>query len=111
MNEIIHIGNADISIKEYKGRRVVTFKDIDMAHGRADGTAKRNFSENRAHFIEGEDYFVVYPKDLETIELYEKRTFENIITSPRGTALFTEQGYLMIVKSLKKEIIEKIEEA
>ena len=29
MNELIHIGNADISIKEYKGQRVVTFKDID----------------------------------------------------------------------------------
>lgn len=26
---IVHIGKADISIKEYKGQRVVTFKDID----------------------------------------------------------------------------------
>lgn len=33
MNEIT-ICNTSISIKEYKGQRVVTFKDIDAAHGR-----------------------------------------------------------------------------
>lgn len=53
MNELIHIGNADISIKEYKGQRVVTFKDIDMVHERPDGTAKRNFNTNKARFVEG----------------------------------------------------------
>ena len=34
MNELIHIGNSDISIKEYNGQRVVTFKDIDLVHGK-----------------------------------------------------------------------------
>ena len=29
MNDIIKINNHDILIKEYKGQRVVTFKDID----------------------------------------------------------------------------------
>ena len=47
MNEIVHIGNADISIKEYKGQRVVTFKDIDAVHERPDGTASRNFRSNK----------------------------------------------------------------
>mgnify|MGYP002762287615 CR=1 FL=1 len=43
MNKLVHIGNTDISIKEYKGQRVVTFKDIDAAHGRPDGTARKRF--------------------------------------------------------------------
>lgn len=60
MDNLVHIGNADISIKEYKGKRVVTFKDIDMVHERPDGTAKRNFNTNKARFIEGEDYFIFY---------------------------------------------------
>lgn len=34
MDDIIKINNHDISIKEYKGQRVVTFKDIDAVHGR-----------------------------------------------------------------------------
>lgn len=51
MDNLVHIGNADISIKEYKGKRVVTFKDIDMAHERPDGTARKRFSDNRKHFV------------------------------------------------------------
>lgn len=47
MSDLIHIGNSDILIKEYKGQRVVTFKDIDMVHGRPDGTARRNFNTNK----------------------------------------------------------------
>ena len=36
MNEVMHIGNSEILVKEYKGQRVVTFKDIDTVHGRPD---------------------------------------------------------------------------
>lgn len=28
MNDLVHIQNTDISVKEYRGQRVVTFKDI-----------------------------------------------------------------------------------
>ena len=59
MNEMIKIGNQEITVKEYKGKRVVTFKDIDLCHERPEGTAKRNFNTNSRHFIEGEDYFKV----------------------------------------------------
>lgn len=51
MNELIHIENTDISVKEYKGQRVVTFKDIDMVHGRPDGTARRNFNTNKRRLL------------------------------------------------------------
>lgn len=104
MGELIHIGNADISIKEYKGQRVVTFKDIDMAHGRPDGTARKRFADNRKHFLEGEDYFVLKPSDLENAELSEKRTLENVVLSNFGTALITEQGYMMLVKSFTDDL-------
>ena len=104
MNELIHIGNADISIKEYKGQRVVTFKDIDMVHERPDGTARKRFSDNRKHFVEGEDYFVLKPSDLENTELSEKRTLENVVMSNFGTALITEQGYLIAVSKENKVV-------
>ena len=66
MNEIV-IGNANVSIKEYKGQRVVTFKDIDTVHGRPDGTARRNFNRNKEHFIEGEDYYKIQPNEIRTV--------------------------------------------
>lgn len=109
MNKLIHIGNADISIKEYKGKRVVTFKDIDMVHERPDGTARKRFSDNRKHFVEGEDYFVLKPSDLENTELSEKRTLENVVMSNFGTALITEQGYLMLVKSFTDDLAWEVQ--
>lgn len=50
MNELIHIGNADISVKEYNGQRVVTFKDIDTVHSRPDGTARATFNRKKTVF-------------------------------------------------------------
>lgn len=109
MNELVHIENVDISIKEYKGQRVVTFKDIDKVHGRPDGTARKRFSDNRQHFIENEDYFIVKPQDLENTELSEKRTSGIDEVNPRGTAFLTEQGYLMLVKSFTDDLAWKVQ--
>ena len=82
MNDIV-IGSTNVSIKEYKGQRVVTFKDIDTVHGRPDGTARRNFNRNKEHFIEGEDFFVR--------NSYEAKKEYNA-TAPNGLVLITESG-------------------
>lgn len=58
MNEIL-INNQNVRIKEYEGKRVITFKDIDMVHDRPEGTARRNFNTNKKHFIEGEDFYIL----------------------------------------------------
>ncbi|WP_197071912.1 ORF6N domain-containing protein, partial [Geobacillus kaustophilus] len=83
--------NHEIVVKEFMGKRVVTFKDIDELHQRPDGTARRNFNENKDYFIANEDYFVR--------NSYEAK-MEFGITAPNGLVLLTEQGYLMLVKSL-----------
>ena len=57
-NEIVEINSKEVVVKEFRGQRVVTFKDIDRVHERPDGTARRNFNINKNHFILGEDYFV-----------------------------------------------------
>lgn len=99
MNDLIHIGNSDISIKEYNGQRVVTFKDIDMVHSRPDGTARRNFNNNKNRFIEGEDYFIVSSDEIRTSHLFT--ISDNDFTNK---ALLTEQGYLMLVKSFTDDL-------
>lgn len=98
-NQLVHIGNSDISIKEYNGQRVVTFKDIDMVHGRPDGTASRNFRTNRERFIEGEDFFRVSADEIRRTKIFnipDKATSDY--------ALMTEQGYLMLVKSFTDDL-------
>lgn len=95
MNELIHIGNEDISVKEYNGQRVVTFKDIDTVHSRPDGTARATFNRNKDRFSLGEDYFVC--------ETYEAKELFGI-SAPNGIALMTEQGYLMLVKPFSDDL-------
>lgn len=104
MGEIIRIENSDISVKEYKGQRVVTFKDIDTVHGRPDGTARRNFNTNKRRFIEWEDYFIVSSDEIRTSLLFpiSDNDFMRKI-------LLTEQGYLMLVKSFTDDLAWKVQ--
>jgi hypothetical protein len=88
MNTVL-ITEDNVSIKEYRGNRVITFKDVDTVHGRPDGTARRNFNQNKEHFIEGEDYFVRNSSEVK----------EYGIIAPNGLTLLTESGYLMLAKS------------
>lgn len=100
MNEVITIENTEMQIREYDGQRVVTFKDIDEVHKRPKGTAKRNFTRNKKHFIENEDYFVVTREDVGTNFV---PTYGFNEKAPSGI-LVTETGYLMLVKSLRDDL-------
>lgn len=97
-NKTMMINDTAVVVKEYKGKRVVTLKEIDQCHGRPDGTAKRNFQQNKQHLIDGNDYFTVKPSDVQKNEF---RTFE---IPNRGLTLLTESGYLMLVKSFTDDL-------
>ncbi len=95
-----------MEVKEFRGQRVVTFQDIDKLHRRVEGTAKRNFNENRLRLVEGTDFFAVPRNELGT----------NFVpnSSDRGNPdikiiLFTESGYLMLVKSFTDELAWQVQ--
>ncbi|MDU1181207.1 ORF6N domain-containing protein [Clostridium sp.] len=98
-NQIVKINNTDLSVKEFKGQRVVTFKDIDMLHERVEGTARKNFGNNKKHFILGEDYIVIKPSDVNNFP---------IPINNAGLTLITESGYLMLVKSLQDDLAWRV---
>lgn len=58
-DKVVSVNDQNIVVKEFRGQRVVTFKDIDTVHERAEGTARKRFNDNKKHFIEGEDFFKV----------------------------------------------------
>ena len=105
MNDIIKIGNKDLQVKQYKGQRVVTFKDVDMVHERAEGTARKNFGNNKKHFISGVDYFDISKNDVGE-EFSQTYGFDN--KAPKGM-LITESGYLMLVKSLQDDLAWEVQ--
>lgn len=105
MNKVMQINNVDLPIKEWQGKRVVTFKDIDRVHERPDGTAKRNFAKNKKYFIESEDYFIIQNKDVGT-KFVLTYGFNN---KASNGILLTESGYLMIVKSFTDNLAWKVQ--
>lgn len=58
-NTIVVINNAKLPVREYNGKRVVTFSDIDNVHERPAGTARKRFNDNKNRFILNEDYYKV----------------------------------------------------
>jgi len=104
MNELTTIGTQQITVKEFKGQRVVTFKDIDLIHERAEETAKRNFNQNKAKLIKDEDYFKVCVDEIRTNKIMD------ISNKTRGyVTLLTEQGYLMLVKSFTDDLAWQVQ--
>lgn len=98
MNEVL-INNQNVSIKEYDGKRVITFKDIDTVHNRPEGTARKRFNDNKKHFIEGEDYFKI---ELTASEI--RTQFGAGKNAGNTLTVVTESGYLMLAKSLTDDL-------
>lgn len=93
MNELLTIGNTQFAAKTLDGKPVLTFRDIDAIHHRPEGSARKRFNDNRQRFVEGEDYFKITPSEFRTaIGDMDSRQQNDVY-------LFTESGYLMIVKS------------
>ena len=97
--DTITINGYELPVKDYNEQRVVTFKDIDLVHGRPEGTARRNFNTNREHFIEGEDFFTI---GLTTDEI--RTQFGAGKNAGKTMTLITESGYLMLVKSFTDDL-------
>lgn len=102
MSSIVKINNKNLQVKEYQGQRIITFKDIDLVHERPEGTAGRNFRENRERFIKDVDYFHLS---------YEEVRATNFVDRPnsQGLTLITESGYLMLVKSLTDDLAWEVQ--
>ncbi|MGF1275552.1 ORF6N domain-containing protein [Acetobacter pasteurianus] len=95
----ITINHHEINVVEYKGQRVITFKMIDELHERPEGTAGRNFRENRERFVPGEDYIEVCADEIRRNKIVE--------ISPkahRDVTLLTSSGYAMLAKSLTDDL-------
>ena len=105
MNELQKIGNHEIFIKNYKGQRVVTLKDIDTVHERPDGTARRNFNSNKQRFVEGKHFFIVSSDEIRTSGLFPISDSDHM-----AKVLMTEQGYLKLVKSFTDDLAWEVQD-
>lgn len=99
MQEVITVENTEMQIREHKGQRVVTFKDVDNVHQRKKGTSRNTFNRNKKHFVEGVDYIILKPEKQSEAD-YVRLTY----IPQKGVTLLTESGYLMIVKTFNDDL-------
>lgn len=95
---LVTIHNTKLPVVEYRGQRVVTLAMIDQVHERPDDTAGRNFREHRDRLIVGSDYYVIARSENSEIRGL------GFDVPNRGLIVLTEQGYLMLVKSLTDDL-------
>lgn len=116
MASLVKIEDRKVAPVFFNNRPIVTLPQVDEFHGRPKNTAARNFSHNRKHFIEGEDFFeatyeewnqlfggtnIVPPKET-------NGTTNFVVPKTKGghrgsMILLTLTGYMMLVKSLNDE--------
>ena len=101
MNEIIIINSEKMEVKEYEGLRVVTAWNIGKVHNRDVGEINKIFNRNKDKFILNEDYFILKIKDFSE----RFKTIQDFIpNNVKEIALFTESGYLMLVKTFTDDL-------
>lgn len=101
---IVTIQGVELVPLEYQGRRVLTLAMMDAVHQRPDGTAGRNFRENRERLIAGEDYVEV------TADEIRRQSLDGVFAprTPKGI-LLTETGYSMLVKSFTDDLAWEVQ--
>lgn len=96
----VTINKTALAVKEFRGQRVVTLREIDEVHQRPEGTARKRFNDNKGHFIKGTDYFALnQPSEIRTLGIKRPQG-----GTPSTVILITESGYLMLVKSFTDDL-------
>lgn len=103
---LVKINNNDVMVKEFQGQRIVTAWDIAKVHNREVKRINEIFKNNIDKFILKEDYFLLTP-----IEFFESfKTVQDFIpNNVKEIPLFTESGYLMLVKTFTDDLSWKVQ--
>ena len=105
-NKLVKINNVELGIKEYKKERVVTAWDIAKVHNREVKRINEIFKNNIDKFILNEDYFFLTPNEFSG----SFKTAQDFIpNNVKEIPLFTESGYLMLVKTFTDDLSWEIQ--
>lgn len=97
-SNLVIINNVQVERIAHKNRPVVTLTQIAAVHGVPVKTIESAFRRNRERFIEGEDYLALDFAEAKSLLLLSEGV------SPNGMHVFTENGYLLLVKPLRDDV-------
>lgn len=99
-SNLITIADKEIELKEYNGERVVTSWDIADLHEKDVKVVNQHFNRNITNLIENEDYYIISKEKFLKSHFV---TLKNHAPNLKEVALFTESGYLLLVKGFTDE--------
>ena len=105
-NKLVKINNVELGIKEYKKERVVTDWDIDKVHNREVREITQNFNYVKDKLLKDEDYFLVNKEKISESKILIQDFIPNNV---KEIPLFTESGYLMLVKTFTDDLSWEIQ--
>lgn len=103
---LVKVNEKELEIKEWNNERVITAWDIAELHERDVKRVNEQFKNNRDKLIENEDYFII---KRDKISKSFTSTLEKLPPNMKELILFTQTGYLMLVKSFKDDLSWKIQ--
>lgn len=107
----IEVLGRQIMRVEYQRHRVVTLRQIDELHGKADGQAGVQFRRNRKRFESARDFFEVPFSDWSKFETINLIASTNKGGRRSSLFLFTEKGYGKIVRGWKDDLSWQLHDA
>lgn len=109
-NQVL-INNKQISVKEYRGLRIVTISDIALIHDVTVDVIRNNYENNIGYMKEGKHYFMLGKhSDLTQTLVKNNDLTKNQLDGVNEIPVFIEKGYLMIVKLLQGKLHGRIRE-
>ena len=98
---LIKVENKELTVKEWNGQRVVTAWDIAKLHEREVRRVNENFEYVKDKLILGEDYFIITKDKISESKISIQDFIPNNV---KEIPLFTESGYLMLVKTFTDDL-------
>ncbi|MFG1399868.1 ORF6N domain-containing protein [Roseixanthobacter pseudopolyaromaticivorans] len=106
-HEVVTVLGKTVATVEYKGERVVTLKQIDTVHEKAEGQARKQFNAHRTRFVEAVDFHEIKePSEIRTLGFSRPQG-----GTPDKVLLFTERGYGKIVKGWNDDLAWALHDA
>lgn len=99
--EIVKINDKELGIRYYNNERIVTAWDIAYLHNKTVSEVGQQFKRNIKYLKENLDYFILDRDDISVSHLVIQK---NIPNNVKKIPIFTESGYLLLVKSFNDEL-------
>lgn len=103
----ITINDNALSVVEYKGIRVISSYDIARLHGKEVRAVNQQFERNKKHLKQGVDYFLINKEEMAESQIVIQKFIPNNV---KDLKLFTERGYLKLVKSFTDDLSWKVQD-